>query len=152
MSSSGVNSESEVDAWQELQDSLGQILANSSGQTGLTQDQAKTFFTVNKQAGIISVLATQRQHRIVSTYLDRVGASLAAQVLIEAKVVEVKLTKDYDAGINWSTLFKIGFNIAAPFSNQVAALGQLSPFTTPSTAVHRRHRRPDHYQYRAGPA
>jgi len=135
VSSSALDSESSIDSWQELQQNLEQIIANSSATTGLSAQQAKTFFTVNKQGGMVSVFATQRQHRIVKSYLDKLGASLAAQVLIEAKVVEVSLTRDYETGINWSSLFKTGFNIAAPFGTQVTALAQTSPFPTPSTAT-----------------
>ena len=59
-------------------------------------------FTPNKSAGIIAVYATDKQHQKVAQYLADVDKYASAQVLIEAKVIEVNLTKEYSTGINWS--------------------------------------------------
>ncbi len=56
----------------------------------------------NKSAGIISVYATKSQHNKVEKYLEDVYRSSSAQVLIEAKVIEVTLSKEFDTGINWN--------------------------------------------------
>jgi general secretion pathway protein D len=61
-----------------------------------------TAFTPNKSAGIIAVYATDKQHQKVAQYLADVDKYASAQVLIEAKVIEVNLTKEYSTGINWS--------------------------------------------------
>lgn len=61
-----------------------------------------SLLSINKQAGLISVLANQRQHREVKKYLDRVKMQQSAQVLIEAKVVEVTLNDQHRSGIDWS--------------------------------------------------
>jgi MSHA biogenesis protein MshL len=61
-------------------------------------------FSINKQAGIISVETTYRKHKVIQSYLDQVMANSSAQVLIEAKVVEVELNEGYTSGINWSNL------------------------------------------------
>ena len=61
-----------------------------------------TAFTPNKSAGIIAVYATDKQHQKVVQYLADVDKYASAQVLIEAKVIEVNLTKEYSTGINWS--------------------------------------------------
>jgi len=59
-------------------------------------------FTPNKSAGIIAVYATDKQHQKVAQYLADVEKYASAQVLIEAKVIEVTLDKEYSSGINWS--------------------------------------------------
>ncbi len=66
------------------------------------EDPFAARFSLNKQAGIISVFAPQRLHKEISRYLDEVKKSASAQVLIEAKVLEVSLNDSYAAGIDWS--------------------------------------------------
>lgn len=58
-------------------------------------------FSSNKSAGIISVFANDKQQLAVAKYLKDVEKYASAQVLIEAKVVEVTLSKDFASGINW---------------------------------------------------
>lgn len=62
-------------------------------------------YSLNPQAGIITVYATQRQQREVERYLRDVRASVTQQVLIEAKVLEITLSDQYRAGINWNAVF-----------------------------------------------
>ena len=61
-------------------------------------------FSVNRQSGIISVYASHRQHNELQDYLEKLKASVTSQVLIEAKILEVSLTDEYAAGINWNSL------------------------------------------------
>jgi len=61
-------------------------------------------FSINSQAGIVTVFATQRQHKAIGRYLRDVVSAVNQQVLIEAKVLEVQLNDQYRAGINWSAL------------------------------------------------
>lgn len=64
----------------------------------------RNFLAVNQQAGIITVRGTHKQQQAIQTYLNRVKHSVSAQVLIEAKVVEVSLGQKYRTGINWNIL------------------------------------------------
>jgi general secretion pathway protein D len=59
---------------------------------------------VNPVAGTLSVMATERQHELVQQYLDSVLNSVQRQVMIEATILEVRLSDAYQAGINWSRL------------------------------------------------
>ncbi|PZO82663.1 MAG: type II and III secretion system family protein [Micavibrio aeruginosavorus] len=78
--------------------------ASQSGQNVQKEDDPfLARFSINKQAGIISVFATERLHKQMKTYLDELRKSATSQVLIEAKVLEVGLTDEYAAGIDWST-------------------------------------------------
>lgn len=65
-------------------------------------------YSLNRDAGIITVFANQRQQRAVERFLRDVRASVTQQVLIEAKVVEITLSDQYRAGVNWNAVFGPG--------------------------------------------
>lgn len=56
---------------------------------------------VNRETGIVLVRATSRQHEKVQEFLDLVQTSARRQVLIEATIIEVNLSKNYQQGIDW---------------------------------------------------
>ncbi len=58
----------------------------------------------NPETGVVSVRATYRQHMRVREFVDRVMKSAGRQVMIEATIVEVNLSDDYQQGINWTLL------------------------------------------------
>ncbi len=59
---------------------------------------------VNAAAGTVSVLANDKQHALVQRHLDSIAQSTQRQVLIEATIVEVTLSDNYQAGIDWQRL------------------------------------------------
>ncbi|WP_425254286.1 type II secretion system protein GspD [Janthinobacterium sp. NFX145] len=59
---------------------------------------------VNVEGGLIAVRATGRQHEKIAEFLDAVLHSAKRQVLIEATILEVRLSNEYQQGINWSRL------------------------------------------------
>ena len=61
-------------------------------------------YSLNKQAGLVSVYATQKAQDQIQDYLELLRKSATAQVLIEAKVLEVELNDDFSYGINWNVL------------------------------------------------
>ncbi|MCF8185885.1 MAG: pilus (MSHA type) biogenesis protein MshL [Sulfuritalea sp.] len=68
----------------------------------------KTLFAAsviaNKETGVLSIRATQRQHQSIQEFIDRVQAGAKRQVLIEASIVEITLNDKYQAGVDWSLL------------------------------------------------
>lgn len=58
----------------------------------------------NREAGVISVRGTNKQHEKVQEFLDKVLNSAKRQVLIEATIVEVRLNDGFQAGIDWRRL------------------------------------------------
>ena len=86
--------------WADVETSLAAILNSESGGSSSSSSSAAPF-TSNKSAGIIAVYATEKQHQEVVKYLADVEKYSSAQVLIEAKVIEVTLNKEYKSGINW---------------------------------------------------
>ena len=59
---------------------------------------------INREAGIVNVRATVKQHEKVQEFLEQVLASVRRQVLIEATIVEVRLNDSYQAGIDWTKI------------------------------------------------
>jgi len=85
-----------VDFWAELEQNIKMILSSPT-----LEGQRYTF---HKQAGLVSVVATSKQHEQISDYLKKLQQTTLAQVTIEAKIIEVTLDNAYKTGINWSQL------------------------------------------------
>jgi MSHA biogenesis protein MshL len=58
----------------------------------------------NPETGILTVRASHSQQAQVKSYLENVMQVAARQVLIEATIVEVELSKSFQMGIDWSRL------------------------------------------------
>jgi MSHA biogenesis protein MshL len=69
------------------------------------------------ESGLLTVRATSRQHELVQELLDNMIAGAHRQVLIQATIVEVTLSRDYQAGIDWSLIqqnpARAGFDFAS---------------------------------------
>src|SRR6185436_20664725 len=91
--------------------------SRTDAQPGETQSRDATEFTeqrltfreaasviVNAESGIVTVRATSRQHEKVQEFLEQVTGSARRQVLIEATIVEVTLSDNYQTGVDWSAL------------------------------------------------
>lgn len=76
--------------------SLGQPTQNTAIDTA--------FYSMNQQAGVVTVYGSQKQHRLIADYLDRLRRSVLSQVLIEAKIVEVTLADQYRTGVDWNSV------------------------------------------------
>lgn len=59
---------------------------------------------VNPISGTLTILATERQHLLVQEYLDSVMAASQRQVMIEATIVEVELSRQYQSGVDWGRI------------------------------------------------
>ncbi|MES3021148.1 MAG: secretin N-terminal domain-containing protein [Pseudomonadota bacterium] len=57
---------------------------------------------INPEGGLLAVRATGRQHEKIQALLDLVLGSARRQVMIEATIIEVRLSDQYQQGINWS--------------------------------------------------
>jgi MSHA biogenesis protein MshL len=82
---------------------------SNSDSTGGSSAGSSASVTTNKSAGIISILATEKQHIAAQKYLSEVEKHASAQVLIEAKVIQITLKDNYKTGIDWSFNGKFGY-------------------------------------------
>lgn len=76
----------------------------ASANQQVSESERAVSVIANPETGVIAVRATSRQHEKVREFLDLVMNSAKRQVLIEATVVEVQLSDQYQQGINWSSL------------------------------------------------
>ena len=98
---------------------------------------------INQVAGTIAVMATERQHLLIQQYLSTIATASQRQVLIEATIAEVTLSKTYQAGIDWSavSLTSAGFTFVqgltgtiggTPLNPTGLTIGYKNNATTPS--------------------
>jgi MSHA type pilus biogenesis protein MshL len=102
---------SKTDFWEDLKKNLTLVL-----QEGATHESSPEPFSLHAQAGLLSVLATTAQHERIAQYLTMLQKAASSQVLIEAKIVEVNLKKEFNSGINWQSL-KGDFALQAPLGS-----------------------------------
>ena len=100
---SGVKIEStdEVKFWDDLDDEIKGIL-NRPEDIYKAEDPI-----INKDAGLITVTATQKQLDRVEAYIKKLQKKMHAQVLIDVQIMAVTLNKGKTTGIDWSQLYKL---------------------------------------------
>lgn len=81
--------------WQHLDKTISAIIGgNADGRMVM----------VNPQAGLVVVNAMPREISAVRNFLERSELSIKRQVILETKIVEVRLFEDFEAGINWNQI------------------------------------------------
>lgn len=128
-SNTSVTMNSETDFWKELETNLKTILLMDETETedvydntepqqdeeieiddesydsmsscGKNTKPTKSYFTIHKQAGLVSVFGDTKHQNYVKEYLDILKKSVNSQILIEAKVIEVSLKDEFKSGIDW---------------------------------------------------
>lgn len=93
-SSTNITNQSDNKFWESLEANITSMVSGSAGGSIIS----------NRETGVISVLATSKDHEKVQNFLDKVMKSARQQVLIEATVVEVTLNDDFQAGVDWAQL------------------------------------------------
>lgn len=156
-SSSGVGSSgsegtitgsAESDLWSALQSSIAEILNYSPVAQDATTDAVRPAagtpppsptgaagagttregnFVINRQAGVLAVNGTQRQHEMIANFLSLMTRNSSAQVLIEAKIVEVALSDEFASGVNWN-------RVIGDVNDSYLGLGNYIPGGIPSMA------------------
>lgn len=89
------------------------IGANGQGVTGGGRASSRTAadgrrLIINPMAGTILVSATPAKLAEVAAFMTAFESSVQRQVLIEAKIVEVSLSKKYQFGIDWNLVARKG--------------------------------------------
>ena len=114
--SSRIQTSTRSDFWEELTQTLRQVVGNAPGRS----------VVVNPQAGVVVVRALPSELRQVEIYLNAIRTSVQRQVMLEAKIIEVTLNEQYQAGINWALFTSSGRSSA----------GMINPSTgLPSTGA-----------------
>ncbi len=94
VAASGIETSSNPDFWAEISRTLGLIVPDSGGRK----------VVITPDAGLIVVRAMTSELLEVDNYLKTLQGNLSRQVILEAKILEVQLNEDFQAGINWQVL------------------------------------------------
>jgi len=94
-----IQNQSDHRFWESLADDLEGLLQVDDNTDGMPAR-----FSLNREAGLVTVHARPGVHASVRRYLERLQESVGRQVLIEASVVEVTLSDTYETGIDWQLL------------------------------------------------
>ncbi len=89
-----------LDFWAGLEQNLTQILESTAAED-------KGHFIVDDHIGVITVNAPRNTHDKVRAYLDDLKEQIYRQVVIEAKIMEVRLDDSHQMGINWSNVLSV---------------------------------------------
>lgn len=86
-----ISSSTDTNLWEELEKTL----------TALIEGQGRKV-VVSPQSGLVTVKGFPDDIRTVKEYLARSEQHLQRQVILEARIVEVRLSEAFQQGINWS--------------------------------------------------
>ena len=100
LDASRVSMVSQNDFWNEVTLALRALIGPGDGRS----------VVVSPQSGVIVVRALPYELRTIEKYLKAIRVSVERQVMIEAKVIEVTLNQDYQAGVNWAAFPTSGFS------------------------------------------
>lgn len=104
--------------------------STTTGSNTTASSSGDTNVIANALAGVLTVRATERQHRQIQQFLDQIMAGSTRQVLIEATIVEVELNDRFQGGIDWSMVQTKGANSIAAASNLLG-----NELSTPPTFI-----------------
>ena len=119
-----IQSGSKTDFWKDLEKAVAGILGGGEQRA----------VVVSPQAGLVTVRGMPDEIAAVRAFLTQSEQHLQRQVILEAKIIEVTLSDDYQQGINWqnaltnidSTNIRIN-NSAGTFGNPIStAIGGLT--------------------------
>ncbi len=89
---SRVQTNTDNDFWRDLQTALGTIVTGEGRSV-----------VVNSISGVVVIRAYPGELRSVEQYLKATQVMVERQVMLEAKILEVSLKREFQTGINWST-------------------------------------------------
>lgn len=101
--SSSINTSTRSDFWGDLHNTLISII-------GASDDRS---VVVDRHAGLVIVRAMPGELRDVGAYLDHAQRNLQRQVILETKIIEVRLNDSFQSGIDWALLASNGRALAA---------------------------------------
>lgn len=118
-SSSYVKAKGKNDFWAELENSIKAILHNVQNSS----------VSIHKQGGLVSVITSSKKHKAIKDYIKLLKKTTETQVLIEAKILEVKLKDEYRSGINWYTSETSKIIVDAKSADNISNSSQLPMFS-----------------------
>jgi len=125
----------EMDLWKEIQKGLETIIFGSAEEKEAAADSGKASWTrvdkegkkliVNKSSGVIWVTDYPANLNKAASFLETIEGSSQRQVTIQAKIMEVILSDEHRAGINWKVIQGLprSLNLSWGLTNQAGTTG-----------------------------
>ena len=113
--SSRISTTHDSDFWSDLTSALNSIVGAQDGRT----------IIVSPGSGVVLVKAFPSDIRAVENYLRITQVIVERQVMLESKIIEVKLNEEFQAGVNWNHFGG---------SNNRFSYGAVTPGTTLDTS------------------
>lgn len=89
-----ITTQSEANFWKELKETLEAIVGNEAGRKVI----------INPQSNLVVVRALPAELDLVEGFLGATHDSVNRQVVLEAKILEVRLSDGFQAGVNWAAV------------------------------------------------
>ena len=89
-----IDTDTRSDLWSELQKALVGLIGSGDGRVVVT----------NPQAGLVTIKAMPSELKAVREFLQTSEQHLKRQVILETKILEVKLSEGYEQGVQWDNL------------------------------------------------
>ncbi len=119
-SGSNVRTDNNIDFWVELKNTLETLVKD--GNPAATTEGEGPKVVVNKVSGTVVVRARPRDLRLVEEYLNASKLFVQRQVMLEAKIIEVRLKEGTQSGINWGSFGGANNRFAAGVAQPGAVL------------------------------
>ena len=81
----------------------------------IVSQKKDTTYSINKQAGVVTLRAPLIIQKEVEEYIEKVKKVATAQILVEVRLVEVQLNDEFSTGINFSSSDTL--SVSGPFSS-----------------------------------
>ncbi len=115
--SAQISTSQDSDFWSEINKALTSIVGSADGRAVI----------VNGGSGVVLIKAFPADIRNVENYLKMTQLIVERQVMLEAKILEVSLSEEFQSGVNWAS-----FGSSA--RNSRYAVGSVNPGTTVNTS------------------
>lgn len=114
-SGTNIYTENESDFWQELEDTLTELVGTEGGRSVI----------VSPQAGLVTLRALPQEIAAVKRFVTQTQDHLRRQVIIEAKIMEVTLSDDYQQGVKWDQVLGHAGSTDLTFSTSGSVAGNV---------------------------
>ncbi len=103
----------ETNYWDNLEKTLTSMLGNSEGSS----------VAISPQAGLVSIRALPEELKTIRNFLKISEENLTRQVVIEARILEVTLSDEFQQGINWNQIVASVGSTNFAFNSTAGVLG-----------------------------
>ncbi|MBS1228580.1 MAG: MSHA-type pilus biosis protein MshL [Proteobacteria bacterium] len=122
--SSHISTTQNSDFWSDLTQALTSIVGTQEGRSVI----------INAASGVVLVKAFPAEIRSVEDYLRLTQVIAERQVMLEAKIIEVALNEEFQAGVNWMAFGGVNNRVAAGSVNPGTSLTSTGNITSTSSS------------------